>query len=98
MTHCTYCSQKGHSAASCNRRRLIRRLALIGWSPLAFGGCAGGPIEPAVQVTASDYCEIAEKIAWSINDTPATIQQVRRENAKFDGRCAVPPVTARSPR
>jgi hypothetical protein len=70
MKNCTYCSQPGHSDSSCKRHRMIRRLALIAWSPLAFGGCAGGLNEPAVRVTASDYCEIAEKIAWSINDTP----------------------------
>lgn len=33
------------------------------------------------------YCEIAEPIYWSKNDTRKTKEQVDRENAKFKALC-----------
>lgn len=55
---------------------------------LALGGCAPGQAATQpVNVKVHDYCEIAEKVAWDVRDTPGTIQGIRRENAKWDRRC-----------
>jgi hypothetical protein len=54
---------------------------------LFFGGCAkDAPMQP-VNITADSYCQIAQKVSWSVDDTRRTIDEVRRENAKWDQRC-----------
>lgn len=41
-----------------------------------------------VSTTASDYCRIAEPIYVDrVRDTPETVEQVDRENAKFECVC-----------
>jgi hypothetical protein len=52
-----------------------------------LAGCASGPPMQPVQITADSYCQIAQKVTWSVDDTRRTIQEVRRENAKWDTRC-----------
>lgn len=41
------------------------------------------PIEFAV----SDFCQLAEKQPWSVNDHPDSIAAARRMNAKIDKLC-----------
>lgn len=55
---------------------------------LALAGCSGKdvPIQP-ITIVGSDYCEIAEKIQWDLQDTKKTIDGVRRHNAKWDAKC-----------
>lgn len=57
---------------------------------ILLAGCSDKvvPLQP-VSITGSDYCAIAEKITWDVEDTPDTIRGVRRENAKWDKRCQV---------
>lgn len=57
---------------------------------VTIAGCAQDPAVQPVNVVASDYCQIAGKIAWDVKDTPETIHGVRRENAKIDRRCKRP--------
>jgi hypothetical protein len=53
---------------------------------LAFAGCVS--TQPlAVSVQGDNYCAIAAKIRWSMQDTRETITQVSRENAKWDRAC-----------
>jgi hypothetical protein len=60
---------------------------------LFAGGCAkDAPMQP-VQITADSYCQIAQKVTWSVDDTRRTIQEVRRENAKHDARCREKPTS-----
>lgn len=54
---------------------------------VALAGCAPEPPVQPVSVVAHDYCQIAAKVTWDTRDTRATIQEIRRENAKFDKRC-----------
>lgn len=54
---------------------------------LALAGCAKEPPMQPVQITADSYCQIAAKVTWSVDDTRRTIDEVRRENAKWDKRC-----------
>jgi hypothetical protein len=60
---------------------------IIGAVAIIMGGCAKEPGAQPVNITASDYCAIAQKVSWSVDDTRDTINQVRRENAKVDRRC-----------
>jgi hypothetical protein len=61
--------------------------AIVGIFAVLGGGCAqNAPVQP-VNITASDYCQIAQKVTWSPDDTRQTITEVRRENAKHDSRC-----------
>ncbi len=62
-----------------------RTLLALGLAALA-GGCADS-MPLAVAVTGSDFCQISEKITWEPRDTPGTIHQVRRHNAKVDKNC-----------
>jgi uncharacterized lipoprotein YajG len=52
-----------------------------------FAGCAKEPPMQPVQITADSYCQIAQKVTWSVDDTRRTITEVRRENAKIDSKC-----------
>ena len=45
------------------------------------------PQPPAIEIKADSYCEIAAKVRWSKADTPETVKQVVRENAKHDRVC-----------
>jgi uncharacterized lipoprotein YajG len=58
-----------------------------------FAGCASGPPMQPVQITADSYCQIAQKVTWSVDDTRRTIQEVRRENAKWDNKCREKPTS-----
>jgi uncharacterized lipoprotein YajG len=58
-----------------------------------FAGCAKEPPMQPVQITADSYCQIAQKVTWSVDDTRRTIQEVRRENAKHDARCREKPTS-----
>lgn len=57
-----------------------------------LGGCAADapvPVQP-VTIRGSDFCEIVSKprdLTWSVQDTPATITNLRRLGAKWDARC-----------
>ncbi len=59
-----------------------------------LAGCESfGPVSEvqAVAITSSDFCEIVSKsrdLTWSVNDTKATITNLRRLGAKWDSRCA----------
>lgn len=58
---------------------------------LAVGACSSAEAvkpPPVLNLQQDLYCEIAQKVRWSKNDTPETIKQVVRENAKFDRVCA----------
>lgn len=66
---------------------VLMRIAMI-IVALALAGCSGKevPIQP-ITIVGSDYCEIAEKIQWDLQDTKKTIDGVRRHNAKWDAKC-----------
>ena len=54
---------------------------------VAITGCASvEPVQP-VTVKGDSFCSIGRKITWSKRDTPPTIDQVRRHNAKYDRVC-----------
>ena len=55
---------------------------------LALAGCQT-PAPVTVEVVSDTYCQIAKKRSWSVNDTPQTIDEARRENAKFDKICGI---------
>jgi uncharacterized lipoprotein YajG len=58
-----------------------------------FAGCAKEPPMQPVNITADSYCQIAQKVTWSIDDTRRTIDEGRRENAKHDARCREKPTS-----
>jgi uncharacterized lipoprotein YajG len=58
-----------------------------------FAGCAKEPPMQPVQITADSYCQIAQKVTWSVDDTRRTIDEVRRENAKWDNKCREKPTS-----
>jgi hypothetical protein len=60
---------------------------IIGAVAIIMGGCAKEPGAQPVNITASDYCAIAQKVSWSVDDTRRTITEIRREAAKWDRRC-----------
>jgi type IV pilus biogenesis protein CpaD/CtpE len=60
---------------------------VLGLVAALLGGCAQEPPVQPVNITASDYCAIAQKVTWSVDDTRETISGVRREAAKWDRRC-----------
>jgi hypothetical protein len=54
----------------------------------SLAACA--PSEPPkVEIKGDTYCEIAEKVRWSRDDTVETVRQVVRENEKHDRVCGV---------
>jgi hypothetical protein len=60
------------------------RFAALGLAVAVLGGCATGK---PVQVTGDTYCKLGRKITWSKNDTPATVDQIRRSNARHRRVC-----------
>jgi hypothetical protein len=56
------------------------RLSILGLLPtvIMLSACATDSSAPT-----SDYCRIYEPISWATNDTPQTVQQIVRENAKY---------------
>jgi hypothetical protein len=58
---------------------------------LSLSGCStSAPLPPPqpVSIIASDYCAIQPKPrSWDVADTPETIDQIRRDNAKWESRC-----------
>ena len=66
------------------------RLLAIALVALSLAGCktTGTPDKlPAIQVTSDSYCKIAKRRTWSVNDTTETIDEARREKAKFEKIC-----------
>jgi hypothetical protein len=66
------------------------RLLVIGLS-LALSACSSAEAvkaPPVLNLQQDLYCEIAEKVRWTVKDTPETIKQVVRENRKHDRLCA----------
>ena len=63
---------------------------VIGLVALAVGACSDPTAKPPpeIKVQGDLYCDIAGKIHWSKKDTPETVRQVVRENAKIDKVCA----------
>lgn len=59
------------------------RFAALGLAVAVLSGCA----TPPVAVKGDTYCTIAKRIAWSKSDTPKTVDQVRRHNAKHRRVC-----------
>ena len=47
-------------------------------------GCATPDTTTNINVTADSFCRVAKKIVWSVHDTPETIDQSRRWNARVD--------------
>jgi uncharacterized lipoprotein YajG len=58
-----------------------------------FAGCAKEPPMQPVNITADSYCQIAQKVTWSTDDTRRTISEIRRENAKWDNKCREKPTS-----
>lgn len=57
---------------------------------LGLGACEtmqAAKQERPIEFTSSDYCQIARKRTWSVDDTKASIDEARRENAKWDRLC-----------
>jgi hypothetical protein len=67
-------------------RYMLAVCFIVAFVALFFGGCAKEPMQQ-VNITADSYCQIAQKVSWSVDDTRRTIDGVRRENAKWDQRC-----------
>ena len=65
--------------------RLLLSLSL----PLMTQGCAAFASNqpPAVTVRGNSFCDVAEKVKWSVQDTKPTIDGARREAAKIDRLC-----------
>lgn len=59
---------------------------------LLLTGCAQDqpvPVQP-VSIRSSDFCDLVKKqrdLTWSVQDTPATITNLRRLGAVWDARC-----------
>ncbi len=51
-------------------------------------GCAPPPPpQVKLKVVGDSYCKLAEPWRWHTNDTPQSIAQARRVNAKYDRTC-----------
>jgi hypothetical protein len=51
-------------------------------------GCSSLPSAQPVSIVASDFCQIVDsKLSWDTADTPATIQEIRSLDAKWDRTC-----------
>lgn len=70
-------------------RLSIRALAAVGIASCAMAGCSTSAPQQ-VNVVADSFCVAAKKKTWSIDDTPDTIEQIRRYNAGVDRACGVP--------
>jgi len=63
------------------------KIAIAAAAALALAGCAPGEMP---DWSAANFCSIAKKQTWSVGDTAATIDQVRRHNARVDQLCGKP--------
>lgn len=70
-------------------RHVVSRSLLVVLA-LAVGACSDPTAKapPDIKVQGDLYCDLAEKVRWSKSDTPETVRQVVRENAKIDRVCA----------
>lgn len=71
----------------------MTRFLAIAIAAALLAGCAadGKPVDVqrmvSVTLQPDNYCSVARKRQWSVNDTPETIQGIRSENAKWDRLC-----------
>ena len=65
------------------------KIAAVAIAALALAGCSTtqAPQYGDVKVTSDSYCKIAKRRTWSVHDTTETIDEARKENAKFDRIC-----------
>lgn len=73
-----------------NRLSKPGKLLLLWCSlPSMMQGCASSATEApvVVNVKPGNYCDIAQKVEWSIQDTRPTIDAARKEAAKIDRLC-----------
>lgn len=69
--------------------RPIGAVAVLAIIAGGLAGCASSQPQP-VNVVADSFCIAAKKKTWSVNDTPATIEQIRKHNAGIDRACGIP--------
>lgn len=65
----------------------MRCLALL--AVVLLAGCATTPPPPPqqVRVLTDTRCRSDSEITWSKNDTPETIDKIRRHNGGYRGQC-----------
>jgi len=73
----------------------VKSIIIAVLAALALAGCAANGKDldlnfVPVSLEPDNYCQIAKKVRWSVNDTPETIDQARRHNAKVDRLCSKP--------
>lgn len=64
-------------------------MALLAISAAGVAGCETSSPQQ-INVLADSFCIAAKKKTWSVNDTPETIEQIRKHNAGIDRACGVP--------
>lgn len=66
----------------------ISRIALMLVISL-MAGCADAPPPPApIKITTDNYCRVTRPLTWSVKDSTATIDGVRKSNHVYTCTCA----------
>lgn len=63
----------------------MKHLVAPAIAAILVAGCGGDPVK--VNVRSDAYCSIYKPITWVPEDTPPTIDGIRRENAKHGRLC-----------
>lgn len=59
----------------------------LGFATLTIAGCATMTGSAAIEPGADTFCRIAKPITWSVEDSDATIREVKAHNAAFVALC-----------
>jgi len=73
----------------------VKNFIIAALAALALAGCAANGKDldlnlVPVTLEPDNFCQVSKKVRWSVDDTPETIDQARRHNAKVDRLCGKP--------
>lgn len=73
------------------RVRAVASLAFAIVLGTILAGCASDKVAdanpPPVNIVSDNYCSLAKKRSWDVDDTQASIDEARTENHKWDCLC-----------
>jgi len=73
----------------------VKQIIIAALAAMALAGCAANGKDldlnfAPISIEPDNFCQVSKKVRWSVNDTPETIDQARRLNAKHDRLCRKP--------
>ena len=74
----------------------MKQIIIAAFAALALAGCAANGKDLdlnliPISLEPDNFCQVSKKVRWSVNDTPETIDQARKLNARWDRLCGQKP-------